>query len=197
MEKWPRSIVPNVRQIAGTIKPGLTTQQVLDSLVMKTLDKKPLTIVETYYLMWSGVAELAKLLMKELGREKVLNLIEKLRCELLRETGEKVASIRKNDLAAYVERVGGSPIYNRAWDWRTEKLTDKQWDYTYFFCPHAEAFRALGAADVGVRYKCLTDYHYIRGCNPKFRLIGQNGKPKHKTLMEGDDRCDFRIVVEE
>jgi len=46
--------------------------------------------------------------------------------------------------------------------------------------------RELNATDIGYAVICHGDYAYCQGFNPKIRLI------RTKTLMQGDDCCEFR-----
>ena len=51
-------------------------------------------------------------------------------------------------------------------------------------------FREEDAADIGYAMVCYPDYAVARGLNPKLRLV------RTKTLMQGDDSCGLRYVME-
>jgi hypothetical protein len=57
-------------------------------------------------------------------------------------------------------------------------------------CLWAKVFRDGDAADIGYAMVCYPDYAVARGLNPKLKLI------RTKTLMQGDDGCSLRYVME-
>jgi hypothetical protein len=54
----------------------------------------------------------------------------------------------------------------------------------------AKAFRDENAGDLGYAMVCYPDYAVAKGLNPKLKLI------RTKTLMQGDDSCSLRYVME-
>jgi len=65
----------------------------------------------------------------------------------------------------------------------------KKIKYNFTKCMLAEAFRKLGAADIGTWY-CDTDEILIKAYNPRL------GFRRTKTLMNGDPYCDHEFFVE-
>ncbi len=55
-------------------------------------------------------------------------------------------------------------------------------------CLYAEVFRSLNAADLGLIILCNGDVTSAEAFHPKLRL------ERTKTLMQGDDCCDFKYV---
>ncbi len=64
---------------------------------------------------------------------------------------------------------------------------------TYFFnitrCPYYDKYMELGLEKFGVALSCCRDEPHARGFNPNLRL------ERTKTIMEGDDCCDFRYYL--
>jgi hypothetical protein len=58
-------------------------------------------------------------------------------------------------------------------------------------CLWAKTFREMGAAEIGYRLHCNTDYADCQGFNPKITLT------RSKTLMQGDEYCNHRFVWKE
>ena len=58
-------------------------------------------------------------------------------------------------------------------------------------CIWAETFRSLGAADIGYLWECKQDYVLASTIHPRFKM------KRTKTLMQGDDCCDFTWYWEE
>ncbi len=75
--------------------------------------------------------------------------------------------------------------------WEMEVL--EQTPATYFFnvlrCPYFEKYRELGLEEYGVALSCCRDEPHARGFNSRLRLA------RTKTLMEGEDCCDFRYTL--
>ena len=58
-------------------------------------------------------------------------------------------------------------------------------------CLYAEVFRDLNASDLGLMMLCNGDVTSAEVFHPKLRL------ERTKTLMQGDDCCDFKYVWDE
>jgi hypothetical protein len=58
-------------------------------------------------------------------------------------------------------------------------------------CPYFELYRALGMEKYGVAFSCCRDEPFAKGFNKNLRL------KRTKTLMEGDQICDFRYTLDE
>jgi hypothetical protein len=69
--------------------------------------------------------------------------------------------------------------------------TNTKHEYNVTFCPYAEVHREMGAPDLGYAWWCNNDFVYSDAAGPKVKLV------RTKTLMEGDDCCDFRYSWEE
>ena len=58
-------------------------------------------------------------------------------------------------------------------------------------CLSHEVYKEAGCdGKLGYACVCHGDHGYARGYNPKIKLI------RDKTLMEGDDHCNHRYVLE-
>lgn len=64
---------------------------------------------------------------------------------------------------------------------------------TLFFnvtqCPYYELYKKLGVERYGTALSCCRDFSFAKGLYKKLELR------RTKTLMEGDDHCDFRYVI--
>jgi hypothetical protein len=58
-------------------------------------------------------------------------------------------------------------------------------------CLSAKTFRDANAADIGYACLCYANYAASQAFNPKIKLI------RSKTLMQGDNCCNHRWVLEE
>ncbi len=52
-------------------------------------------------------------------------------------------------------------------------------------CAYAEMYEKLGIKELGSLLSCYRDFAFLDGFNPELKLM------RTKTIMEGDDICDF------
>jgi len=125
----------------------------------------------------------------QLGKEKTLEIVNQVIQSLAFESGVLLA-----------KQMGGNRIedYARGLDaWKAEnalkydvlELTDDTFSFDVKRCRYVDLYRELGMADLGVLLSCNRDFNLIEGFNPRMKLV------RTKTIMEGYDRCDFRIML--
>lgn len=69
--------------------------------------------------------------------------------------------------------------------------SDKTFEIKVTKCLWAKTFRENNAAEIGYAVKCHEDFVFCRTINPRVKLI------RYKTLMQGNDCCDFKWVLED
>ena len=69
-------------------------------------------------------------------------------------------------------------------------LSETKYHYHIVRCRYAEMYAELGIRDLGYLLSCSRDFDMIRGFNPRMKPT------RTKTIMKGDDHCDFRITME-
>ena len=137
-----------------------------------------------------AIAPIVDALGDSIGRDEVLNLIQKIHETEAYERGKN--SIGNSDpngieeLAIEVASWGEGGIFEY-------NILEKTAS-TYFFdvtqCPYHTKYKELGLVALGVVMSCCRDEPHARGFNPKLKLV------RSKTLMEGQDCCDFRYYLE-
>ena len=70
------------------------------------------------------------------------------------------------------------------------KETEKELFFDVSYCGYAEIYEKLGVKKLGCTLSCIRDFYFLEGFNPRITL------KRTKTIMEGDDYCDFRYVEE-
>jgi hypothetical protein len=70
------------------------------------------------------------------------------------------------------------------------KETEKELFFDVSYCGYVEIYEKLGVKKLGCILSCLRDYYFLEGFNPRITL------KRTKTIMEGDDYCNFRYVEE-
>ncbi|MBE0660800.1 MAG: L-2-amino-thiazoline-4-carboxylic acid hydrolase [Bryobacteraceae bacterium] len=133
---------------------------------------------------------LLRVLSERLGREEFLRL--------LREAGDAVVGKKAagrppmvRDLVTFAASMKNMPpIIQHTLEAEIVEQTPEAFEYRVKKCLWAKVFRDESAADIGYVMICYPDYAVARGLNPKLKLI------RTKTLMQGDDSCVLRYVME-
>jgi hypothetical protein len=70
------------------------------------------------------------------------------------------------------------------------KETDKELFFDITSCGYVGIYEKLGVRKLGCILSCIRDFYFLEGFNPRITL------KRTKTLMEGDDCCNFRYTRE-
>ncbi|NTV80032.1 MAG: L-2-amino-thiazoline-4-carboxylic acid hydrolase [Candidatus Aminicenantes bacterium] len=135
--------------------------------------------------IWRGLEE-------ELGREKLHEMMKRIIDATARkEMAGYAKKAGSNDLAAFTRsfREPGS-IFEKALTYEVVEDTPKAFEVKVTECLWAKTFRDANAGDLGYILSCYGDFASAEGFNPKMRMI------RTKTLMQGDDCCNHRYVLE-
>jgi hypothetical protein len=129
-------------------------------------------------------------LAERLGREEFVRM--------LRYAGDAVVQ-RKSagrppvvpDLVTFAANMKNiPPLIQHALDAEIVEQTAEALEYRVKRFLWAKVFRESDAADIGHALVCHPDYAVARSLNPKLKLI------RNKSLMQGDDCCVLRYVME-
>ena len=135
------------------------------------------------------IASLIKGFAKEIGYDKAIEIAEKVIREDAISSGKKLAQkFARNTLTEL------SKVVTEVWaedgamriEMNTESDNELFFDVTY--CAYAEMYAKLGIKELGFILSCSRDFPFIEGFNAEIELR------RTKTLMEGDDCCDFRYA---
>ena len=132
------------------------------------------------------VSALIKGFAKEFGEEEALVIAKEIICKDAvssgKALGEKYKSNSVKELLRIVEEIwakdGTMEIKNISLDENSLRF-----DVTY--CGYAEMYERLGIKELGSLLSCCRDFAFMEGFNPEIQLV------RTKTIMEGDDICDF------
>ena len=130
----------------------------------------------------------ARFLQKEIGEERVIELIKK-------ETEQRLNAQAKRDL----KRLGKSDFKSYISIFRDPRMlasltmeiiedTDKVFEIKVTDCLSAESFLPYKAGDLGFAAVCWGDYNWATDFNPKIKLV------RDKTLMQGHDCCNHKYI---
>ena len=158
-------------------------------------EKQNITLEEYFSLRFEDAAKYAKLLIEEIGEEKAYEILDKNAIEEGKEMGKELMKNRepltsRDDLARFWKETYSEPFWEKCLE--IEYLeSDDCFKYNVTKCIWAHTFSKLGASDFGFHTMCMGDYGIGKGLSPHVTL------KRSKTLMQGDDCCDFAWCWEE
>lgn len=133
---------------------------------------------------------LIKAFIEEFGQDRVLTIVSRLIKSLARESGAELAQKMGSDTIAYFSRGLSAWKAGGALEMEELELTQTRYNFDVIRCRFADMYKKLGMEDLGFVLSCSRDFDLVEGFNPKMKLV------RTKTIMEGYDRCDFRITLE-
>lgn len=160
----------------------------------KFLDDSGMTVEEVYKLGYGVFVPLLQTLAKDMGREKLIRMVEK----AVAENGAAMIAgmakdLPKRDMKAYagfLQNMLSTPPFDKAFTYEFVETTDKVLEMKVTECLPARIWLEAKAADIGFALECSGDDAMTRTFNPKIRGIGL------KNLLKGDDVCAVRYVLE-
>ncbi len=143
-----------------------------------------------FYL--EGLIPTMKAMGDEVGRDRLVEMLKRAGSKAAEERTTKWAkTLPKRDLATYTADMRDpSPLYRHALSFEILEDSPTVFEARVTDCLWAKTFRGAGAADIGYAYCCHPDIAASAAYSPKLKST------RSKTLMEGNDRCQFRLVME-
>jgi hypothetical protein len=135
-----------------------------------------------------GIVLLAEILEEELGRDRAYRLIQE---KLVKFTRERILSgIEQNpvkDFKDFKNRFAAfsSPRFRNVLETEIQESTSNRLRVLFTKCMFAEAFRSMGAPELGYIWNCNLDFVLTEAGDPRATLV------RPTTLMEGHECCDF------
>lgn len=127
--------------------------------------------------------------MKELGSKKALKVVRRVIESLALETGGSLAKqIGGNSISDLANGLSAWAVGD-AYEMEVLELSDNKYFFNIMRCRYADRYKELGMVDIGGVLSCSRDFKLVEGFNPKMKLV------RTKTIMDGDDYCDFRITL--
>jgi hypothetical protein len=157
---------------------------------MASEEKKPeVTHLKCREIQAPLVSALLEGFAKEFGLEKTLAVAKEIICKDAVLSGqilaEKYSGNSLNELLRIVEEVwatdGTMEIANL-------QLSEDSLKFDVTRCGYAEMYERLGVKELGTLLSCCRDFAFMDGFNPEIELL------RTKTIMDGDDICDFCYV---
>jgi hypothetical protein len=168
----------------------------MSSIKPEWKNKRELSIEEYFALRFTDAATYSKLLIEQIGEEKAYEILDRYALEEGKEFGKELMKDRKTltskeDLVDFFHDLYSEPFWDMCLEIEyLDELSDC-FKYNVTKCIWAHTFSMLNACDFGFHTMCMGDYGIAKGISPKVTL------KRSKTLMRGDDCCDFTWYWEE
>jgi len=133
---------------------------------------------------------LLKELAEQVGREKFVGMIQKATTDVVM---KKAAQRPKREISMATLVAGWKtmpPLMQHALTAEIVEETATSFEYKVTKCLWAKSFLESKAGDIGYAAICYPDYVVASSLNSKLKLV------RTKTLMQGDDHCNLRYVME-
>ena len=129
-----------------------------------------------------------KWLGEEIGEDKMIKLIKK----WVEDTNEKNKTQLNCDMKKFSEIMKRTNTFDdHVTTYEVIEESEKSFEMKITECLWAKVFRESNASDIGYSYICYPDIFKFKYYNPKLKLI------RTKTLMQGDDYCNHRFILED
>ena len=128
----------------------------------------------------------------EMGREKLVEMLSRAySAAAVERVREQLKANPKNDLTTYTADMRNQiPIYKNAITMKLLEDTPTAVEARVTDCLWAKTFREADAGDIGYACLCHAELAALKAFNPEIKLTFT------KTLMQGNDCCNPRYVLE-
>ena len=158
------------------------------------LEDSGMTVEDVYKFSFESIVPILESMGKDLGREKLLRLLEKASAE---NYAQMVTAMAKDypsrDMKSFAKMMdafmAGMPVFQKSMAYEVTEFTDKVYETKYTLCLPAKILREMNAADIGYALECSPADAFVKAFNPKMKstLV--------KNIMKGDSVCIERIVL--
>ena len=153
-----------------------------------------MTVEDVYKFSFETIVPILESMGKDLGREKLLKLLEKASAENYTQMITAMAKdYPSRDMKSFVKMMdtfmAGMPVFQKSMAYEVTEFTDKVYETKYTLCLPAKILREMNAADIGYALECSPADAFVKAFNPKMKstII--------KSIMKGDSVCIERIVL--
>ena len=160
----------------------------------KYLEDSGMTVEEVFKFAYGSLVPVMESIAKDIGREKLLKLLEKAGAENYSRMVTAMAKDYPNrGMTSFVKMMDGmmasTPIYQKSLAYEVTEFTDKVYEAKYTLCLPAKILREMNVADIGYALECSSSDAMVKAFNPKMKSTFV------KNMMKGDTVCIERIVL--
>jgi hypothetical protein len=161
-------------------------------VINPTIHSREITTLERREIQAPLMVSLIDSFARELGQEKALQVASAAIRVDAREAGKTMAlkfgGNSTHELLQVVKQIWAA---EDALVYDILEQTDRMLSFDVTRCRYAELYSRLGIKEYGYCLSCNRDESLISGFNPHMKLV------RTRTIMQGGEKCDFRIIVEE
>lgn len=167
-------------------------KQQVEAKKHKFLLDSGMTVREVFDFAFLNYILVTQNLVNAIGKDEFIEMLKKASSDALTQQMKGVfKDLPRKDLVAlsdFILNFVKMNPYKNALTYEIIEKTDKAFELKYTECLFAKTFRESNAPEIGYAAMCYPDYAFIRAFNPKMEMI------RTKTLMQGDDCCNPRVV---
>lgn len=121
----------------------------------------------------------------EIGEERAFGIVRRAMQDISRQVGAEMSEKCGSGLKGISDNL--IPMWSGGGELVTEPKTSTEDELSFDVkrCAYAELYRELGFSDIGALISCDRDAAFLEGFDDSLELV------RAKTIMAGDDRCDF------
>jgi hypothetical protein len=153
----------------------------------RTVEYKGINRIEKRAIEALAILPIIEMVSQKIGRDAARAILKEVNQKEAYQRGQSMMK-EQNVIDELVKEVA---TWGEGGTWEMDIL--EKTSTTYFFnvlrCPYYEKYKELGLEEFGVELSCCRDEPFARGLNPKLKLV------RTKTIMEGEDLCDFRYYL--
>lgn len=135
------------------------------------------------------LAPLIRAFSAEFGEDRTREVVRRVMRGLALEAGRAAAAEFGSGLDSFKKNCVGAWQEGGALASETREDSDDTLRFDVTRCDFANVYRELGFGDIGALVSCERDVPFTEGFDPAIEFT------RSKTLMAGDDRCDFCYKV--
>ncbi len=125
-----------------------------------------------------------------IGKEKLLSMLRETQDELARRGMARRPESQRTWAVWTAGLRSPDPMFQHALVAEIVEDSEHAFEFRVKQCLWAKSFRDADAADIGYAGVCHPDFAVASAFNPRMKLI------RTKTLMQGDEYCNHRYVIE-
>jgi len=158
----------------------------------KFLADSGMSFAEAFIVAYVAPITIWRGLEGEIGREKLHEMMKRvIDLAARQQKAEFPKKAGKNDLATYTRNFRKpDSFWQNVLTFQVIEDTPQAFEVKVTECLWAKTYRDFNAGDLGYILSCYADFASAEAFNPKMRMI------RTKTLMQGDDCCNNRYVIE-
>ena len=158
----------------------------------KFLADSGMSFAEAFIVAYVAPITIWRGLEGEIGREKLHEMMKRvIDLAARQQKAEFPKKAGNNDLATYTRNFRKpDSFWQNVLTFQVIEDTPQAFEVKVTECLWAKTYRDFNAGDLGYILSCYADFASAEGFNPKMRMI------RTKTLMQGDDCCNNRYIIE-